>query len=319
MASNATGSSFLTVWLLLQQSYGISTALALSTINTAPVPALLANAIANAVAPYAPVTPTVSAVTAVSASLYPSISSTGPSSNGNVPVAPSSPPGPSYSVGGLIAGLILGAVQMLTHIEHPNTSALIHNAWLRTIEDGVHTVDIFKAGTSKKKVGTREFTREVIARLGSKPQKLQSISLDAPPRERARELVSREKWMPPPQEKLLHGVDIFLEWRGGSPDALAERVKAAAAAVPGLKLTLITNRGVKVWPHGFKETFCTDHWRCRFRATAGDTAPTEFKSILQAMGALSSAGLDVIKSENLCFFRNVDGSIAPGFSLGQGE
>ena len=217
------------------------------------------------------------------------------------------------------SGLILGAVQMLTHIEHPNTSALIHNAWLRTIEDGVHTVDIFKAGTSKKKVGTREFTREVIARLGSKPQKLQSISLDAPPRERARELVSREKWMPPPQEKLLHGVDIFLEWRGGSPDALAERVKAAAAAVPGLKLTLITNRGVKVWPHGFKETFCTDHWRCRFRATAGDTAPTEFKSILQAMGALSSAGLDVIKSENLCFFRNVDGSIAPGFSLGQGE
>lgn len=110
VASNATGSSFLTVWLLLQQSYGISTALALSTINTAPVPALLANAIANAVAPYAPVTPTVSAATAVSASLYLSISSTGPSSNGNVPVAPSSPPGPSYSVGGLIAGLILGAV-----------------------------------------------------------------------------------------------------------------------------------------------------------------------------------------------------------------
>ena len=89
--------------------------------------------------------------------------------------------------------------------------------------------------------------------------------------------------------------------------------------MPGLKLTLITNRGVKVWPQGFKETFCTDHWRCRFRAAAGDKASTEFKSILQAMGALSSAGLDVIKSENLCFFRNVDGSIAPGFSLGQGE
>ena len=217
------------------------------------------------------------------------------------------------------SGLILGAVQMLTHIEHPVTSALIHNAWLRTIEDGVHTVDIFKAGTSKKKVGTREFAREVIARLGANPQKLQSISLDAVPRARARDLVEREKWMPPPQEKLLHGVDIFLEWRGGSPDQLAELVKKAAAAVPGLKLTLITNRGVKVWPQGFKETFCTDHWRCRFRAAAGDKASTEFKSILQAMGALSSAGLDVIKSENLCFFRNVDGSIAPGFSLGQGE
>ena len=145
------------------------------------------------------------------------------------------------------------------------------------------------------------------------------MKLDAPSRERARELVAKEKWIPPPQEKILHGADIFLEWRGGSPDALAAAVNKAAASVPALKLSLITNRGVKVWPNGFKETFCTDHWRCRFRAAAGKEAPVAYEQILGAMRALSSAGLDVIKSENLCFFRNVDGSIAPGFSLGQGE
>jgi isocitrate dehydrogenase len=100
---------------------------------------------------------------------------------------------------------------------------------------------------------------------------------------------------------------------------LAARIKAAAAGVDGLHLTLITNRGVKVWPEGFAETFKTDHWRCRFRATAGSQAAVPFDRILQAMAALSRAGLDVIKSENLCFFKNTDGSISPGFSLGQGE
>ena len=217
------------------------------------------------------------------------------------------------------SGLILGAVQMLTHIQHPKTSAKIYNAWLRTIEDGMHTPDIYKAGTSKKRVGTREFTREVVARLGEAPRALPAMNLDTLPRERARELVARERWMPPAQDKILHGADIFLEWRGGTPDDLAARIKAAAAGVEGLSLTLITNRGVKVWPEGFPETFKTDHWRCRFRATAGTQAAVDFKRILEAMAALSKAGLDVIKSENLCFFKNADGTIAAGFSLGQGE
>ena len=76
---------------------------------------------------------------------------------------------------------------------------------------------------------------------------------------------------------------------------------------------------MQVWPGGFKETFCTDHWRCRFRAAAGDNAPVPYSLILDAMKAVSGAGLDVIKSENLCMFKNPDGSISPGFSLGQGE
>lgn len=89
--------------------------------------------------------------------------------------------------------------------------------------------------------------------------------------------------------------------------------------MPGLKLTLITNRGVKVWPQGFKETFCTDHWRCRFRSQAGDKAPISYETVLDAMRAASRAGLDVIKSENLCWFKNPDGTLTAGFSMGQGE
>ena len=119
---------------------------------------------------------------------------------------------------------------------------------VRTIEDGIHTADIFKKDTSKKLVGTREFTREVIARLGSAPQKLPALKLDALPTQRASDLGGRTAWKAPPQEKILHGADIFLEWNGGSPDELAARIQAATAAarIQGLKLTLITNRGVKV-------------------------------------------------------------------------
>lgn len=105
VASNATGSSFLTIWLLLQPSYGISQRLAVSTINSAPVPSLLSNAVRDAVAPYAPVAPSVSVPAAFPVPLYPPISST----NGNSPATPS-PPGRPYSVGGLVVGIILIAI-----------------------------------------------------------------------------------------------------------------------------------------------------------------------------------------------------------------
>ena len=126
------------------------------------------------------------------------------------------------------SGLLLGAVQMLTHIQHPKTSATIYNAWLRTIEDGIHTPDIYKEGTSKKRVGTKEFTSEVIARLGEAPKKLQALRQDTPTRQPAKVLAASEKWSAPPQAKILHGVDLFLEWRSGSPDDLAVRIQAAA-------------------------------------------------------------------------------------------
>ena len=29
----------------------------------------------------------------------------------------------------------------------------------------------------------------------------------------------------------------------------------------GMRLDMISNRGVKVWPEGHAETSCTDHWR----------------------------------------------------------
>src|SRR5438094_4821170 len=40
------------------------------------------------------------------------------------------------------SGLLLGSIMMLVHIGQTNVAERVHNAWLRTIEDGVRTYDI---------------------------------------------------------------------------------------------------------------------------------------------------------------------------------
>src|SRR2546425_8256413 len=72
------------------------------------------------------------------------------------------------------SGLLLGAVLMLVHIDLPEVAERVHNSWLRTLEEGVHTYDIFTEGISKEKVGTKEFADAVIARMGKTPQTLKA-------------------------------------------------------------------------------------------------------------------------------------------------
>ncbi len=205
------------------------------------------------------------------------------------------------------SGLLLAAVMMLVHIGQGETAAQIHNAWLRTLEDGVHTPDIFQEGASTERVGTSEFAAAVAARLGQMPQVLAPVRYDAAPKIPV--AVEPPAVAAMPANRQLVGVDVFLNWEGEGPAALG----AALSAVPNTpwSLKVITNRGVKVWPNGFPETFCTDHWRCRFQA-AGEAAvrPTDVLALLQQVVA---AGFDVIKTENLYTF---DG--APGFSAVHG-
>ena len=79
------------------------------------------------------------------------------------------------------------------------------------------------------------------------------------------------------------------------------------------ELSIITNRGVKVYPGGIPETFCTDHWRCRFTSSDMDKA-VGFEHVIWIQEMLFNAKFDIIKIENLYRF---DGKIA--FSLGQGQ
>lgn len=202
------------------------------------------------------------------------------------------------------SGLLQAAVQMLVHLGLAEAAQNIHNAWLRTLEDGIHTIDIYRIGISQKRVGTREFAQAVIERLGQKPQILppahfHSGGIQMPPLQSA-----------PPCCKQLVGVDVFLDWNEAQrdPHILGENLRALTTAE--LPLRLITNRGVKVYPGGFPETFRTDHWRCRFTAEQEIT----FSQILELLHRLDEAGYQIIKTENLYTF---EGQRA--YSLGQGE
>jgi isocitrate dehydrogenase len=203
------------------------------------------------------------------------------------------------------SGLLQGAIMMLNHIGQSDVAEKVQNAWLKTLEDGIHTYDIYKEGTSKQKVGTKEFAQAVIANIGQKPTLLKPVNyannaaLNLPKYNRKTT-----------KTKILEGVDIFIHWTGTDPNELAGLVKKIETN--DIQLSMITNRGIKVWPDGFKETFCTDHWRCRFKPTKGNSIDKS-KIIVLLNNALLE-NIDTIKTENLYSF---DGKV--GYSLGQGQ
>jgi isocitrate dehydrogenase len=206
-------------------------------------------------------------------------------------------------------GLLLGAVMMLVHINQTDVAERVHNAWLRTIEDGVHTYDIYADNVSREKVGTKEFAEAVVARLGQTPQTLKSVSYKAESGEASTNTKTVSER--PRAKKDLVGVDVFLDWSAGSANQLGDSL--AQVAGDQLKLTMISNRGVKVWPGGHTETFCSDHWRCRFISQTEGEAISHAQ-IVQLLQRVADAGFDFIKTENLC---NFDGQ--RGYSLDQGE
>jgi len=206
------------------------------------------------------------------------------------------------------SGLLLSAIMMLVHVNLPEPAAALHNAWLKTLEDGIHTGDIYKAGMSRERVGTHAFADAVIGRLGQSPEKREAVSY-------ATQItaIQPSAWnlRVADETKTLAGVDIFLDNPMVGPRELGAQLESLAVA--GLKLVVVSNRGVKVYPDGFEDIFCTDHWRCRFEAADPD-AQIDYTLVLKQMQALSEAGLDCIKSENLYRF---DGK--PGYSLAQGQ
>lgn len=206
------------------------------------------------------------------------------------------------------SGLILGAIQMLVHIGQGSVAEKVHNAWLKTIEDGIHTGDIYRAETSKKKVGTKEFSDAVIERLGQKPATFKPVDYSKAPAGGIK--------LPPlkhgtPEEKLRVGVDIGLNW-DGKPDELAGLMMDCLLPEHNLKLQMISNRGTKVWPGGKPGTFCADNWRLRFVAADGKTVKTS--QVLKLMNNMNEAGFNFTKSAMLHTFNGV-----PGYTVAQGE
>jgi len=206
------------------------------------------------------------------------------------------------------SGLLQGAIQMLVHINQSDIATTIQNAWLKTLEDGVHTYDIFKEGVSKEKVGTIEFADAIIARLGQVPSQLKEVKYLTIADNTGRDFKYVRR---APMKKELMGVDVMVHWSGSDPAELAKIVNQANNE--DIELKMISNRGIIVWPSGFPETFCTDHWRLRCKAKVDGNTITH-ANIVDLLSRLSNLGVDFIKIENLCRFDGKD-----SWSLGQGQ
>jgi isocitrate dehydrogenase len=174
------------------------------------------------------------------------------------------------------------------------------------LEEGIHTYDIFKPNTSKQKVGTKEFAQAIVDRLGQKPQTLAAVHYTSP------KLIKRpsRKNAPHSQAKELVGIDVFVQ-SNAEVSALHKKLKHIEN--DELKLTMISNRGVRVWPEMMPETACGDTWRCRLM-TSQKGKPLSLKQIASLTQRLAEAGIDFTQTEHLYTFDGV-----PGYTVAQDE
>ncbi|MCH9753622.1 MAG: NADP-dependent isocitrate dehydrogenase [Alphaproteobacteria bacterium] len=208
------------------------------------------------------------------------------------------------------SGLLNGAIMMLVHIGQPETAELIHNAWLKTIEDGMHTKDIYRENVSNTKLGTHEFAEEVVKRLGQSPSKLKPVKYN---KDNNAYKDNQIKPTPYKENKELVGVDVFLDWQGKLDDLVKLMEKAANK---DFRLHFISVRGLMVHPSNADirpNISHTDHWRIRFFGK-NDSKLITHKKITELLNNIDTLSIDFIKTENLYTY---DGEI--GFTLAQGE
>ncbi len=209
------------------------------------------------------------------------------------------------------SGLLHAAIQMLIHINQPDVATRIENAWLATLESGIHTCDIYSETHSKQKVGTQDFADAVIERLGQQP------AYFTPAHYKSGAYAKIECYGDIPHtvsKKELIGVDIFIDNPTDIPaHTLADQLNKIESP---LKLIVITSRGLKIWPHSSIDTPYLRHCCCRFQTSAdiNQLSVTQHQAILDLLAQMNTLGLDVIKTENLYTF---DGQL--GFTLAQGQ
>lgn len=204
------------------------------------------------------------------------------------------------------SGLLNGAIMMLVHIGQGEVATIIENAWKKTLEDGVHTSDIYNPKISTKKVGTKEFAEEVVKRLGQKPSKLRVASYASVAAESDKKTTYK---IDVSEKKTLVGVDIFVDMNVNSADSVAAKVNP----IDGGKLVLktISSKGLKLWPRDDSFFMNSDHWCCRFMPDSGEITHEDITDLL---AKLAAAKVDFIKVENLYNFDD-----KAGYSLAQGE
>ena len=218
-------------------------------------------------------------------------------------------------------GLINAAVMMLIHIGQNETAAKIRNALYKTIEDGIHTADVYNSQTSKKKVGTKEFTQAVIANLGQKPSQLPVAEFSATAKKTE---IKSEKKAVVVSTKSLIGFDLFIDWQKDFADLLASLKQMESEK---LEVKMISAKGLLLWPlldQHMMPNYNKGLTVLRFigKGITGKssneildaTKSISHQDIIEMLSVLNEKKFDFVKYEGLYLF---DGK--PGYTSGQGE
>lgn len=196
------------------------------------------------------------------------------------------------------SGLMLASVMMLMYLGETEIAERIHNAWLKTIEEGFHTYDVFKEGVSKEKVGTKEFANAVVKSLGKKPDQLSAVSYKDS--KKFATLQTKVHFSSPKRE--LVGLDVFMF----NPDTAENVIRHLSGKTwpSPFELKMISNRGVRIWPEGHPETFCIDQWRLRF-FQKDRSFHIGIEDLHKLMQCVIKEGIDVTGTEHLFYFDGV--------------
>lgn len=219
-------------------------------------------------------------------------------------------------------GLIQAAVMLLVHIGQYDIANKVRNALFKTIEDGLHTADIFNEKTSKQKLGTKEFTEAVIENLGNNPSQLPAADFKAVD---SNDIVqNRAESAFKPVTKNLIGFDLFIDWQNEFDDLISVINKLESEK---LEIKTITAKGLVMWPQIDKHNqpvYPKGQTILRFvgKGITGKNSndiidakkSISHLDLIEMLNIFANNNIDFIKYEGLYLF---DGK--PGYSSGQGE
>ena len=222
-------------------------------------------------------------------------------------------------------GLIQASVMMLVHLNESFFANKIRNALYKTIEDGIHTADIFNNKNSVKKVGTKEFTQAVIKNLNNLPSQLpvanfanKKIDHSQNNQQKSTTKIQQK------DKKSLIGIDLFIDWNKNFDDLL-NLLKSLESEK--FELKMISAKGLLLFPlidKNMMPNYDSDLTTLRFvgKGICGKSSSEilnpnikiEHKDITNLLNYLIDKNIDFVKYEGLYLFND-----KVGFTSGQGE
>ena len=204
--------------------------------------------------------------------------------------------------------LLLSGIGMLQHLGLMESSTLIENALLYTLESGVHTGDFGNKTTPS--LNTTDFANAIIGNFGKQPRHNPKADLIDTAYSCTVLNLAQNSMMESPEnmEEKIVGVDMFIE-SNEQPTIVAQLCNKHIENK--FKLITISNRGTQVWPTGSVFTNLINQYRCRFESI--DNVALTQKDIIDLYERLS-ADFKICSTEILNMW---DGKKA--YSLAQGQ